>query len=244
MRREDNEDTLLLRPDLGLYLVADGVGGHNAGEVASALARISILNFFEATQLDGWPDSYRSLVDLTLEPPAQRLSAALRKANADIHDIASTHATRAKMSTTVVAAHLPEGSSRLYLAHVGDSRCYRLRDDRLEQLTSDHTMRLEAQLHYPHIPPERLAKFPANMLSRALGREDSVELDVRTVTVEGDDVYLLCSDGVSRMLDDEQILEVLRITEDPEETVQLLVDFANDAGGRDNITALTLDFRD
>ncbi len=242
-RRKDNEDAFLVRPDLGVFLVADGMGGRNAGEVASSLARASVENFFEATRTGGWPDSYRALLDLTLEPAGRRLSAAIRKANADIHAIASTREAQAKMGTTLVAVHLPKGGTRMYLGHVGDSRCYRMRGDALELLTKDHTMRNEALLQYPHISPGRLARIPASLLSRAVGRDTTVELEVHALTVEAGDVFLLCSDGVNRMLTDEQILEVLRITDDADETVQLLIDFANDAGGRDNITAVTLDFR-
>lgn len=231
-----------MRPDLGLYAVADGVGGRNTGEVASRLAVLSMVNFFEATQEATWPDKYRALLDLTFPPPARRLSAAIRKANEDVFSIASSREQHHKMNTTVVAAHLPAGTNELYLGHVGDSRCYRVRDHVMEVLTRDHTLRNEARQQYPDVSEERLEQLPKNMLARAIGRREDVELDIAALTTHPGDVYLLCSDGVNGMLDDATILAALIRHHDPQGAADRLVDLANDAGGRDNITAIVLRF--
>jgi protein phosphatase len=231
-----------MRRRLGIYVVADGVGGLNAGEVASKLAALSIGNFFEATESQGWPDAYRALLDLTLSPPAQRLSAAIRKANADVHDIASTRGRHSKMNTTVVTAYHARGSGVVHVGSVGDSRCYLIRSSRIEQITSDHTLRNEARVQYPNISAERLALIPESVLSRALGRRDTVELEVHTVDVRSGDAVLLCSDGLTRMVRDEKILEAVLVSDGPEEACEVLVDLANEAGGRDNITTVLLRF--
>jgi PPM family protein phosphatase len=241
-RRANNEDYVLLRPDLGLYVVADGVGGRNTGEVASRLASLSMANFFEATLEATWPDQYRSLMDLTYSPGARRLSAAIRKANEDVHAIASTREQHHKMNTTVVALHAPPGERELHVAHVGDSRCYRVRDHVMEVLTRDHTLRNEARDQYPDIAEERLDQLPKNMLARALGRKNDVELTLISVSIESGDLYLLCSDGVNGMLDDARILETLVGRPSSQDAADRLIDLANAAGGRDNITAIVLRF--
>jgi serine/threonine protein phosphatase PrpC len=241
-RRENNEDFLLLRPDLGLFVVADGVGGRSSGDVASKLAALSIGNFFEASRDGAWPESFRSLIDLTLTPPAQRLSAAVRKANRDVWDIASSRPEHDRMNTTVVAAHHEPGSDVLHVVHVGDSRCYGLRNGKLVQLTQDHSLRNEAKQKYPTISAERLSKIPRNVLTRALGRVDTVELEIRTVSVRPGDAFMLCSDGVTTMLDDRRILEALIVAEGPQEACDLLTELSNEAGGRDNITVAALYF--
>ncbi len=241
-RRRSNQDFLLVRSDLGLYLVADGVGGRSSGDVASSLAALSMCNFFEATRDGGWPDEYRALLDLTLSPSAQRLSAAIRKANADVHYIASTRDQHHKMNTTVVAAHLARDEWMLHVGHVGDSRCYRVRDHVMELLTRDHTLRNDALLQYPDLARERVEQIPESMLSRAIGRQETVELELGSYEVRSGDIYLLCSDGVTRMLDDMQVLQALMVSSDPQESADTLVALSNEAGGRDNITALVLHF--
>jgi serine/threonine protein phosphatase PrpC len=241
-KRRNNQDFLLARADLGLFVVADGVGGRNTGEVASSLAALSMTNFFESTQRGDWPDEYRALLDLTLSPPAQRLSAAIRKANSDVHRIASTHTQHHKMNTTVVAAHLPKDDWRLHIGHVGDSRCYRVRDNVMELLTRDHSLRNEAQIEYPNIDQARLNQIPLSVLARAIGRRDTVELALKSFEVRPGDTFLLCSDGVTRMIDDTRVLGAMLVGDDPQEVADLMVALSNEAGGRDNITALVLKF--
>lgn len=241
-RRPINEDELLLRPELGLFAICDGVGGRNSGDLASKLATVSLANFFEASREGDWPEKYGSLMDLTLPPAAQRLCAAVRKANLDVYDIASTREKHDKMSTTVVAAHHEPGAEVLHIVNVGDSRCYGIRKGKMVQLTKDHTLRNEARRQYPDITDERLAKVPKNVLTRALGRKDDVEIDTRTVSVRPDDIFLLCSDGVTREISDRRILEAVLVAETAQEATELLIDLANERGGRDNITALALRF--
>ena len=241
-RRKLNEDYVLLKPQHGLFVVADGVGGKNAGEVASCMASLSMRNFFEATESESWPDSYRVLLDLTLSEPAKRLSAAVRKANADVWEIASSRKKQKNMNSTIVAAYVEHGSMMLQLAHVGDSRCYRVRDQSIEQLTRDHSLRNEARLQTPNISDRQPQRIPKNVITRALGRRDGVEIDIRSQPVLAGDVFLLCSDGVNRMLPDERILEALLVSDDPKEAADLLITIGNDAGGIDNITALVIQF--
>ena len=231
-----------MRPELGLFAVCDGVGGRNSGDLASSLATVSMANFFEASEDGTWPKKYGSLLDLTLAPAAQRLCAAVRKANLDVHDIASSREKHDQMSTTVVAAHFEPGSEVLHIVNVGDSRCYGIRKDKIIQLTKDHTLRNEALRQYPDITEERLATVPKNVLTRALGRKDDVDLEVRTVSVRPDDTFLLCSDGITREISDRGILEAVLVAESAQEVAELLIDLANERGGRDNITAAALRF--
>lgn len=244
-RRELNEDAFLIQERESLYLVADGVGGHDAGEVASNMALLSMQNFFEVTGVgEKWPDSYRSLLDLTLSPAAQRLAAAVRKANADVHQMAELRSNKKNMNTTVVAAHYErrESGSVLHVAHVGDSRLYRIRDNKIQLLTRDHSLRNEAILRKPNITRQQLRKIPKNVITRALGRAATVELEIQSIALQPDDAFVLCSDGVNRMIRDVRILEAMLLVDDPHEAVGLLISLANDAGGIDNITAIVLAF--
>jgi PPM family protein phosphatase len=250
--RDHNEDTYLLRPDLGLYLVADGMGGHQAGDIASAMVRLSVANFFEVTQREDFSGPPRSQSrgematdyiepgDEAFDPPGTRLRAAIRKANHDVFSASADNAVHYGMGSTVVAAHLPNESSRMYIAHVGDSRCYRIRGKHLELLTRDHSLINEALALDPSMSPEDLARLPTNIITRALGMDASVEVDLTHADVKTGDTYLLCSDGLSGLIRDEEILEAIALVEDASEVCDLLVALANEAGGVDNITALAL----
>jgi protein phosphatase len=240
--RSHNEDTYLLRLDHGLFLVADGMGGHQSGDVASALVRLSVSNFFDATRSDeeSWSPVYDEPDDDELPPPARRLVAAIRKANADVYQVASNDTRRYGMGSTVVAAYLPPGTTRLFIGHVGDSRCYRIRDKRLELLTFDHSLVNEALALDPEMTEEELARLPSNIITRALGMEARVDVDVRETEVEKGDTYLLCSDGLSGLISSDEILEAIHLLDDPKEVCDVLVALANDAGGLDNITALVV----
>ena len=225
---------------VALWIVADGVGGRKDGDVASSLATHSMSNFFEASREGAWPDEYRVLLDLTLPPPAQRLCAAIRKANHDVHEVASTRKGSAKMSTTVVALHLEPEERKAYIAHVGDSRCYRFRAGRLEKLTRDHSLRNEARISTPSLSERELERIPERVITRALGVKPTVEIDVSIQAVAPGDVFVLCSDGVNRMINDASILEALTLADDPPEAADMLVELSNEAGGRDNSTALVV----
>ena len=243
-QRKHNEDTILIRAELGLYAVADGMGGHNAGDVASKLAATSLGNFFEAThQPEGVP-----AVDLPedydeLPPAARRLAAGVRKANHDVFTISSTYQQHHGMGSTMVALHLVE-NGEIHVGHVGDSRCYRISDGEIVQLTRDHSLINDALEMKPDLLPEEIARLPKNIITRALGMKDAVKVDIRSDRAEPGDVYLLCSDGLTGMVPDVQILEVVGLTDNPQEACELLVAEANDAGGTDNISALIIHVTD
>lgn len=238
--RDHNEDTYLLRPDLGVFLVADGMGGHQAGDVASAMVRLSIANFFEVLKDDVDFSPFTLPEDQALPVGARRLAAAIRKANHDVYSASADNLMHHGMGSTVVAAYLPADEDQMHIAHVGDSRCYRIRDRRLELLTSDHSLINEALALDPNMSEEDLARLPTNIITRALGMDPEVEVDVWSCDVRGGDTYLLCSDGLSGLISSEEILEALDLVEDASEVCDLLVALANDAGGLDNITALAL----
>jgi serine/threonine protein phosphatase PrpC len=235
--RDHNEDRLLLRPAIDLFVVADGMGGHNAGEIASALAALSLENCLAAARGGTLPE------ELTADPrplssDARNLVAAARKANADVYEISQSHPEHAGMGTTLVAAHFSPASGEVHVAHVGDSRCYRYRGGKLQQLTQDHSLIGEAMAFKPDITEAELAMFPRNVISRALGRGPTVEIDVRTEPVAAGDGYLLCSDGLCGMVNDAAITRVLESETDVERACQKLIDAANAAGGQDNVTVV------
>jgi protein phosphatase len=238
--RPHNEDAILVRPDLMLWAVADGAGGHNAGNVASTLAMASIANHFEATEPD-----YKKLPDVDrfgIPTNARRLSSAIRKANADIVEISKSAKKYGGMGSTVVAATLSRRSPMMHVAHVGDSRCYRLRGGKLEQLTHDHSLFNDLIELHPDLPDEATAKLPHHVITRALGMEETVRATVRAFEAVAEDVVLLCSDGLTRELSDEEIRHVLELPEPPSELADLLVTMANEAGGADNIAVVVLAF--
>ena len=234
-QRKHNEDCVLIRPEHGLFVVADGMGGHNAGDVASKLVASSIGNYFEATA-NGAP-----IGDLPAEygkhvPAAQRLAAGVRKANLDVFTISNTVQQHHGMGSTVVGIHVAD--DMVHIAHVGDSRCYRIRGGVIQQLTRDHSLINDALELKPDLTKEELARLPKNIITRALGMKDGVKVDIRTEMIEPGDTFLLCSDGLTGMVPPDQILEVVNVTEEPQEACELLIAEANDAGGTDNISAL------
>ena len=230
-RKRVNEDALLLREDLGLYAVCDGVGGERNGHVASRLVTLSLANFFEATQETPWPEAFRGEQDLTLQDEAARLSAGVRKANHDVFNAGTAMAQEERMSTTVVAVFVPSAGDGVHVAHVGDSRCYRLREKRIHCLTNDHTLREEAKDMFPDIDEERISQIPPSVLSRAIGQSEEVVLDVRSLEPAAGDRFLLCSDGVNKMLGDEVIGKQLFAAASPSEACDGLVATANRAAG-------------
>jgi protein phosphatase len=236
-QRDHNEDDLLIDPDCNLFAVLDGMGGNNAGEVASALGARSLRNFFEATE----NAPLRSdAADEDLPTAARRLVMGVRKANADIFEISSTHLEHRGMGSTIVALHIGREDGRAHIAHVGDSRCYRVRGGVIEQLTRDHSLISDALAWNPNLTKEELARLPRNIISRALGLRRTVEIDILSEPLRPGDLFLLCSDGLSGMLSDPQILELVLLSDDLPETCDNLVALANEAGGNDNITALVV----
>lgn len=236
--RKHNEDAVLVRDDLGLYLVCDGMGGHNAGDVASKLAVTALTNFFEATidaEFAGAPPAGFDHLD----PPALRLLGAVRKANRDVFTISNTVQSHQGMGSTIVAAYLPS-DGMIHIAHVGDSRAYRLSEGELEQLTHDHSFINDVLRMKPDIDADHLARLPKNVITRALGMREDVDVDVRSEPVAAGDLYMLCSDGLCGVLTPEQMLEILVLHKEPQEACQCLIDAANAGGGRDNISAVLI----
>ncbi len=237
-RREHNEDTVLLRPDLGLYVLADGAGGENAGNVASALATTSVTHHFEDTQESAANEPLFD--DLGLSTGARRVAAAIQRANRDIIEIAKSSHRHHGMGTTVVVAFFDRERGLLHVGHVGDSRCYRLRDGRLELLTQDHTLINDVLELEPSLDPAKAARLPRHVITRALGMSDSVRVSVRTWQVAPKDRYLLCSDGLTDEVEEEQIADALGLASTPEEQVRLLIDLARDAECDDNVAVLVV----
>jgi len=233
--REQNEDYIALAPDLDLFLVADGMGGHASGNIASTLAAKSLRNFFEATR-DQPLDEPRHPDDGEAPIEARRLASAIRKANRDVHEISTSHERHKGMGSTVVAIHVADAVA--HIAHVGDSRCYRLRDGELQQITRDHSLHNEALALRPNLSAARLAKLPKNVVTRALGMKDQVKVELRHEPIQQGDLFLLCSDGLTGMVKDADILEILAIGDDLQESCDLLVTMANDGGGTDNISVV------
>jgi protein phosphatase len=237
-QREHNEDHVLLRPELGLFLLADGAGGHNAGNVASALATTTVANVFEtsATTLGDRPE-----VDgFGLWTMARRLATAVQRANAEVIEVAKKTAKYQGMGTTLAAlAFSPEGDI-VHVAHVGDSRCYRLRGGLLELLTVDHSLVVDVLEMHPDIDDALLGRMPRHVVTRALGMEESVRVTMRTQRALAGDVYLLCSDGISDALDDGRVEELLGDARSPDEHVRALIEAALVAGAQDNLAAVVV----
>jgi PPM family protein phosphatase len=241
LRRPHNEDVVLVRDDLMLYVVADGAGGHNAGDVAAHLAVRSIASFYAETARHslGQPEFDR----FGLSTGARRLSAAVQKANHEVVMMSRSSRKHKGMGTTVVAAAFSPGSGLLHVAHVGDSRCYRLRAGHLEQLTQDHSLLTEVLEQRPDMDDAALGRLPQNVVTRALGMDEPLRVSVHSYSVVESDRYLLCSDGLSGVISSSMILESLSTIDTPEDAVRQLIWLANEAGGPDNIAVLVINCR-
>jgi serine/threonine protein phosphatase PrpC len=236
-KRAHNEDSFLVLLEESLFCVADGLGGHASGEVASRLAVEEMAEFFRLTGRDEqvtWP--FRE--DPALGQDANRLSVAIRLANLRIHERSRSDARLAGMGTTMVCAHFTRHQTML-VGHVGDSRAYLFRDDALRPLTEDHSL-LATYIRQQSPSAEQIEAFPhKNVIVRALGMREVVEVDLAEEPVQAGDVLLLCCDGLSGMLPDDRIAGLLRAGRgDLRRANQALVDAANDAGGADNVTSL------
>jgi PPM family protein phosphatase len=238
-QRGHNEDAFVAEQDLDLFVVCDGMGGNNAGEVASALATTSLRNFFRAT-VNGVIPGEELRGDQALTEAARRLVMGVRKANADVFEISSTRAEHKGMGSTIVAMSVSRETSSVQVAHVGDSRCYRIRDGKIEPLTRDHSLIGDALAWNPNLSEEELSMLPKNIISRALGLKQVVEVDIRSDPGLPGDIYLLCSDGLCGVVKDKQILEIILLSSDLAEACDSLIALANDAGGPDNITAVAV----
>ena len=235
MKRTHNEDNFSIMEESGLYIVADGMGGHASGEVASKMAVDAMREFFAATANDPertWP--YK--MDRSKGYEENRLITGIKLANLRIFESAQRDTRQRGMGTTVVALFAVEDG--VYVAHVGDSRIYRMRDGALEQLTEDHSL-LNDYIKMKRLSPEEIANFPhKNVIVRALGMKDTVKVDTRFEVPRADDVILLCSDGLSGPVNDDQILGIIDSSTDLRTAARRLVERANENGGPDNITCV------
>jgi PPM family protein phosphatase len=232
--RPNNEDGFHIDDKAGLLVVADGMGGHASGEIASKLATDVIRDYFKAYKegraaLIGEFDEYYSEI-------AKAIGSSVRLANQAIYEAARSNAAWQGMGTTVAVVAIER--NRLSIAHVGDSRVYLVRAGDIEQLTDDHSV------VYEQIKRELLTREEAqksnikNLLTRALGVSSDVEVDVSELTLSAGDILVLCTDGLNTMVSDDEILDLTVSTKDPAAVCDKLVELANKQGGRDNITVI------
>jgi len=222
--RSGNEDNYLMVPDRGIFVVADGMGGHAAGEVASEMAVRSVAR------------DLGSLRGLSDDQVAERMRVSIRAANSTIFQRTLTEHDKRGMGTTVTALVLYD--TRFLIGQVGDSRCYLLRDGKLTQITKDHSY-VQEQVDAGYLTPEQARAHPySNVITRCVGANSDVMPDVYVGAVRPKDVFLLASDGLTGMLEDHQLAEVLHADRMPQEQVDDLVAEANRHGGLDNITAI------
>jgi len=236
--RPQNEDAFGVFVADRLFIVADGMGGHNAGEVASVMAVDALETFFRSYHADPrqpWPHA----VDTQLSLGANLLRVGIKVANDKIRAAAKQDRAKTRMGTTIVA--LAVGDAQLTIAHAGDSRAYRLRGGDIHRLTRDHSIVEEMIAARPEMTEEEIAAFAhRNVVTRSLGSKEELDPTVLVEPLEPGDLYLICSDGLWGSVPDAKMKEIIRSTTDIEAACQLLIDAANEAGGPDNITAVII----
>jgi protein phosphatase len=235
IKRSRNEDNLLQMPEENLFTVADGMGGHSSGEVASQIAVEGIANFFKATRQDEditWP--YK--MDKNRSYEENRFIMSVKLANLRIFEASKREARYRGMGTTIAGMNFVGGEA--LVAHVGDSRVYRVRDGQLTQLTEDHSL-LNDYIKAKKLTPDEIANFPhKNVIVRALGMKETVLVDLSRYPLQAGDIFVSCSDGLNGMVTDEELLATINTTPDLNQAVNTLIDKANAAGGVDNITVI------
>jgi len=242
LQRDHNEDSFAILKEHELFIVADGMGGHRAGDVASRLATDAIVDFFRATASDDftWPFHF----DARISEEENRLLTGIRIANRQIIERSSRSREYHGMGTTVVGALFSPRKKKMFIGHVGDSRAYRVRGGQIQQMTRDHSLVNDYLSAMPELTEEQKSELPKNVITRALGMQDQVSVDLQSDDTAAGDTYVLCSDGLSGMIDDSEILEVVSRTPDLEEACRKLIQLANEHGGEDNITALVVRIED
>jgi protein phosphatase len=226
MKRKNNQDNFILVPEQNLFVVADGMGGHKGGETASAIAVATIADFYKS----GSPGNN----------PVKRMQQAIVAANAAIQKKGSTDASLQGMGTTTVAIHF--NGTRAFVGHVGDSRCYLVHPDRIWQVTRDHSL-VQEKLRAGLITRAQLkTDRMKNVITRSVGFEDEVNVDVYQLEPHPGDVFVMCSDGLSGMVDDSEIKDIISDLVfnkgDAEGACKQLIDSANEHGGDDNVTVV------
>ena len=237
-KRTHNEDYFALLEEERLFLVADGMGGHASGEVASKMAAETIGEFYQRTREDEdatWP--YK--MDRSLSYIENRLVCGIKLANLRIFETSNRDLRYKGMGTTIVSCLV--SGDKIYVAHVGDSRCYRVRAGQITQITRDHSLLEDYKEAKPDMTEEEERNFPhKNVITRALGMRETVQVDIRSHQIKSGDVYILCSDGLSGMVGDDSIAQIASNAKSLERAVAELVDAANRNGGTDNVTTLLL----
>jgi serine/threonine protein phosphatase PrpC len=236
-KRKHNEDNMAFDPEEGLFVVADGMGGHAAGEVASKITVETIGEFIASTRQKEeatWPFKYNH----SLHFNSNRLAVAIEKANERVMAAVAAQPWLKGMGTTVVAGLLNE--KILALAHVGDSRAYLYRGGQLSRLTDDHSW-VHEQVAAGILTEDEAKTHPLkNVVTRALGGGPSVAPDLQELAFSAGDLYIFCSDGLTTMMADEEIAETVAVEPDPEKLCQKLIEEANERGGVDNITVVVV----
>ena len=239
--RTNNEDSFRILSSLNLFVLSDGMGGEAHGEVASALAVETIVNYCTQAKDDSCATLMGSTEDHWSEN-TNRLQSAVREANFNIYESARKNPAQRGMGATVTAVWVNAG--KLSVAHVGDSRAYLLRTGNLQQLTSDHSLVAE-QVRRGIITPQQAEESEMqSVLLRALGAYEDVDVDVDEVGIYSGDVLLVCSDGLTRMVTEPEIAGALQAEMDPRTAAQKLVDLANENGGLDNVTVIVVRFQE
>ena len=229
LSRDNNEDSVVFDASSQLAVLADGMGGYNAGEVASGMATA-----FIKSEMSRWLSQAGK--NANAREVRRALEICVDNANRSIFNAANSNAQYSGMGTTLVVGVFQD--QRLMLGHIGDSRCYRLRGQEFVQITKDHSL-LQEQMDAGLITPEQAAtSLNKNLVTRALGVEDVVMLETHEHRTEIGDLYLMCSDGLSDMVSDEDIAAIMVVDEDLEIKAKALVEAANAGGGRDNISVL------
>jgi protein phosphatase len=241
LQREHNEDSYCILSEHRLFVVADGMGGHRAGDVASRMATSEMTAYFDATSVDDAGVEWPSKDDPRMTPDQSRLISAVKLANQRIFQTSIRNRSVQGMGTTVVGALFNRDDRKINVAHVGDSRAYRVRADDITQLTRDHSLLNDYLLVMPNLSDAQKERLPSNVITRALGMQQAVAVDVSVADVEPGDVYLLCSDGLNGMVGDERIREIIRDAgPDVETAAKTLIYQANQNGGEDNITVVVV----
>lgn len=234
-KRQRNEDSYTVNRDIDLYVVADGMGGHNAGDVASSTAVKTIENYMVRTHQErelSWPFG----IDTKYSFDGNRLRTALKLANHKIWQLAETHQEYTGMGTTVVSAVARENA--VTIASVGDSRAYLVRKDQLLPLTRDDVWLNETWVRRA-FTEDQLAKLPLkNVLSKAIGSKEDLDFPVQEFQMQSGDLVLMCSDGLHGLITSAEMLEVALINPDLSQLCNEMIRKANDAGGKDNITVI------
>jgi len=238
LQREHNEDSFCILSEHRLFVVADGMGGHRAGDIASNMATTEMTAFFDATRVDDAVE-WATEDDSRLTPTQNRLVSAVKLANQRIFQASIGNRSVQGMGTTVVGALFTRDDHKMHIAHVGDSRAYRIREGVITQLTRDHSLLNDYLLVMPNLTDAQRERLPSNVITRALGMQDAVAVDLFFENVEPGDLYVLCSDGLNGMVSDERILGIVNSAgTDVEVACKALIAEANRNGGEDNITVV------